>query len=425
MILKAAQRGGAAQLAAHLLNAHDNEHVEIHEISGFLAETLPEALQEIQALSRGTRCRQFMFSVSLNPPPGEDVTTANFEDAARRIEEKTGLSGQPRAIIFHEKQGRRHAHAVWSRIDGDNMKAINLPYFKNKMMEVSKALYLEHGWKLPAGLIDRERRNPLNFSREEWQQAGRIDMRPETVKAVLKECWAVSDGRKSFAGALEEKGFALAKGDRRGFVAVDFRGEVYSFSRWLDVKTKALKERLGKRDDLPGAEEAKAAFDQKLAARMETLSREIRDHYAARLTPLKTQKTSMKERHAQERSALKKRQNERWEKDVSTRQAQLRKGIMGLWDRLTGKHGRIKREHEQAAAESLARDRDEKDTLITRQLQERHALQKALNHLQKQQDNDLSSLQSNIFSNLQSHQIQSLQQKLKHHPQGPNLSPGL
>ena len=32
MILKGAQRGGAAQLAAHLLKIEENEHVEIHEL---------------------------------------------------------------------------------------------------------------------------------------------------------------------------------------------------------------------------------------------------------------------------------------------------------------------------------------------------------------------------------------------------------
>lgn len=32
MIIIASQRGGAAKLAAHLLNDRDNDHVELHEI---------------------------------------------------------------------------------------------------------------------------------------------------------------------------------------------------------------------------------------------------------------------------------------------------------------------------------------------------------------------------------------------------------
>ena len=182
MILKGSQRGGARRLAAHLLNTKDNEHVEIHEIRGFIADTLREALDEAHAVSKGTRCRQFLFSVSLNPPETENVPVSVFEDAIDRIESKTGLKGQPRAIVFHEKDGRRYAHAVWSRIDPENMKAINLPYFKNRLHELSKSLFLEHGWKLPRGMIDRARRNPLNFTREEWHQAKR--RREERCRSV-------------------------------------------------------------------------------------------------------------------------------------------------------------------------------------------------------------------------------------------------
>ena len=57
MILKASQRGGGSQLAAHLLKEDDNEHVEIHEISGFMSDTPMEAFKEAYAISRGTKCR--------------------------------------------------------------------------------------------------------------------------------------------------------------------------------------------------------------------------------------------------------------------------------------------------------------------------------------------------------------------------------
>ena len=46
MILKGNQRGGARQLAAHLLNARDNEHVEVHELRGFCADDLTGAFVE-------------------------------------------------------------------------------------------------------------------------------------------------------------------------------------------------------------------------------------------------------------------------------------------------------------------------------------------------------------------------------------------
>ncbi len=61
MILKASQRGGAAQLAAHLLKTQENEHVEIHELSGFIANDLHGALNEIYAVSRGTKWDQLQI----------------------------------------------------------------------------------------------------------------------------------------------------------------------------------------------------------------------------------------------------------------------------------------------------------------------------------------------------------------------------
>ena len=70
--------------------------------------------------------KQFLFSLSLNPPPKERVPTEAFESAINAVEQRLGLVGQPRIIAFHEKDGRRHAHAVWSRIDTKNMKANRL-----------------------------------------------------------------------------------------------------------------------------------------------------------------------------------------------------------------------------------------------------------------------------------------------------------
>ena len=58
-------------------------------------------------------------------------------------------------IVFHEKNGRRHAHCVWSRIKAGEMRAVNLPYFKRRLQEVSRELYLKHGWTMPRGFITR------------------------------------------------------------------------------------------------------------------------------------------------------------------------------------------------------------------------------------------------------------------------------
>jgi len=85
MILVGNQRSGAKNLALHLLK-EENEHVEVHEIRSFTSQNLISALNEAYAISRATRCKQYLFSLSLNPPPNENVSIDIFEDAIEKIE---------------------------------------------------------------------------------------------------------------------------------------------------------------------------------------------------------------------------------------------------------------------------------------------------------------------------------------------------
>ena len=181
MILKASERGGATRLGLHLLKT-ENEQVEVHEVRGFMSEDVLGALKEAQAVARGTRCEKFLFSLSLNPPEQASVGVNVFESALERIEERLGLTGQPRVIIFHEKEGRRHCHAVWSKIDAETMTARPLPFFKMKLREVAKGLYLEQGWQMPRGLMNSKARDPRNFDLADWQQAKRNGPRSESAQ---------------------------------------------------------------------------------------------------------------------------------------------------------------------------------------------------------------------------------------------------
>lgn len=238
-------------MALHLLNREKNDHIHVHRIEGFIADDVLGALNEAYALSKGTQCKQFMYSLSLSPPANEDVPVSVYEEALKRIEKKLDLVGQPHVVVFHEKEGRRHAHCVWSRIKIESMTAVNISHPKLKLNTIAKSLYLEHGWKMPDGFIDKTRKNPLNYTRAEWQQAARTGQSPKAIKAALQECWVVSDDKKEFKQALQESGYYLAKGDRRGYVCVDIHGEVYSLTRQLGVKKKDLLERLGKAEE-PG-----------------------------------------------------------------------------------------------------------------------------------------------------------------------------
>lgn len=371
MILKASQRGGSNQLAAHLLKTHDNEHVAVHELRGFSADDLRSALHEIYAVSRGTRAKQFLFSLSLNPPPSERVDVEAFEEAIEAVEQKLGLTGQPRAVVFHEKEGRRHAHVVWSRIDTGKMKAINLPHFKLKLRDVSRELYLDNGWKMPRGLLNSQERDPRNYTRAEWEQAKRAKQDPKALKALFQDCWAISDSPKAFAQALQARGYTLAQGDRRGHVAVDFRGEVYAIARQVGAKAQEIRAKLGDIEKLPTVAEAKAT----IAAGMTDM---LRGHIAKaeaasqkQVASLAFRKSQLVETQRKERADLDAAHEKRWAKETAERAARLNKGFRGIWDRLTGRYGKQSRENEREALDASRRDRREKDALIERHLDER------------------------------------------------------
>lgn len=396
MILKASQRGGASQLAAHLLKVEENEHVEVHEVSGFVSDNLSGALREIQAISQGTRCRQYMFSISLNPPQDESVSVEIFEKALGKIEKQMGLEGQPRVVVFHEKEGRRHAHCVWSRIKSDEMKAINLPYYKMKLQDVSKQLYLENGWNMPKGFIDRKERNPLNFTRPQWQQAIRAKEDPKILKALFQKCWATSDSRKAFAQALEEYGFTLARGDRRGVVAVDFQGEVYSLSRWIGVKAKDLKARLGEPATFSSVEEVKANVSQRLTNALQNYIRETEEQMQEQLQPLFHRKQELNNIHQEERQKLESCQEERWKRETIIRSERLPKGLKGIWYRVTGQYQNVRQQNERESDFCLIRDRDEKQALMDRQLKQRQELQQDVKKFKQHYKSQRLELKRNI-----------------------------
>ncbi|QIK41058.1 relaxase/mobilization nuclease domain-containing protein [Pontivivens nitratireducens] len=400
MILKASERANAANLARHLMNTRDNEHVELHELSGFAADTLHSALQEVQAIAKGTRCKNFLFSVSLSPPETENVPIDIFESAVNRIEKRLGLEGQPRAIVFHEKEGRRHAHVVWSRIDVRELKAINLPHYKNKLNGIARDLYIEHGWDMPEGFKRGRAPSPLNFTLAEWQQAKRLGHDPKRLKEIMQECWAKSDSASSLRNALLEHGYFLAHGDRRGFVVLDYRGEVFSLSRFAGVKSKDVRTRLGDAPDLLAVDETRQWIAAKMTKQVQSYVRELEEKYRKQGLSLTFRRKDMVDRHRALRAELKQKHTERWQNEECSRAARLPRGLKGLWSWVTGNSRKIRAQNEKEVAETQKRDRQERQAIIEKQLSERRALQALIVLRRKHEQKMLSRLSRDVIDYL-------------------------
>lgn len=386
MILKASQRGGAKQLADHLLNGVDNEHVEVHEVRGFMSNDLAQALNETYAHARANdKIKKFLFSMSINPPKGKTATQADMVAAADEAEKQLGLEGQPRVIVFHEKEGRRHAHAVWSRVD-DNIKAIKLDYFKNVLTDISRELYLKHGWELPKGLKNKQDRSRTNYSLSEHQAAKRKGLDAKEVKARIQACWDASNDVTSFQSALSNSGFALAKGDNnRSFVIIDADGGLQGLNRALPYNAKAIKTKLGKAADLQTIEDARASFKQQDQEQTKQALEELAHRHKTQRAPLQNQIDTLTTEHKTARQKLETFHQTRQIEEHQHRQAQYQKGLRGLWHFITGSYRKQKQRHETEYQAGVKRDAKEKETLIEKQLNERQVLQNKLDTLKERQ----------------------------------------
>lgn len=402
MILKGSQRAGAVQLANHLLNDRDNDHVQVVELRGFVADDLHGALHESQAVAQGTKCKQHLFSLSLNPPADVALDEEAFERAANACEERLGLKGQPRALIIHEKEGRRHAHVVWSRIDAGEMRAINMAHYKLKLNSLAKQLYLEHGWDLPDGLKHMGGKSPLNFTLEEWQQAKRIGLDPREIKQTLQAAYTQSDSLKAFGAALEERGYFIAQGDRRGFVAVDTDGHVYSLPRYLGIKTKAFRDRFGAELETGGGLRpvamVSAELQEKVTAKLKSYVRETKDRQQADLRPLQRRAAELTAEHKAQRARLTGKQAQRQQDENASRARRLRTGLAGLLDKVTGKAAAIHRQNEAEAWDGLQRDRQQRDALARDQLAERRKVQTRIDKMRRQHIDERRDLHREIIA---------------------------
>ncbi|MEM9764476.1 MAG: AAA family ATPase [Pseudomonadota bacterium] len=359
MILEGNERGYGADLARHLLNPRDNDHVTVHAVDGFVAEDLFGAFAEAEAISSATKCRNYLFSLSLNPPREASVDVDAFEAAIAAAEARRGRSGQPRAIVFHEKNGRRHAHCVWSRIDAQTLRAINIPHYKFKLGDISRDLYRTHGWDMPEGFRESARADPLNFSRVEAGQAKRTGHDPKAMKAMFRACWERTDTKSAFAAALHEEGFALARGDRRGFVAVDANGKTWSLSRWCGVRTAELRKKLGPEGDLPAVQDAIAPAPKRRAAAT---------------TAHRAQRAMLVARQRNERADLLAAQAARRIAYLRARRDRLPRWLKSAFLKVTGGYDAWRRRAEAETAQAQKRNRDEQQRLIETHLAERRAL---------------------------------------------------
>ena len=232
MIINGNSRSNAKFFTKHLLNAEQNERVEVKEIRGFVAENVPDAFKEIEIIGSATRARNSFYHSNINPDEGEKLTPEQWAQTIETLEQKLGLEGQPRFVIAHEKKNREHIHVVWSRIDSDTMTAI--PMENNYLAHTETARELERMFgHEPTPVPPHPERD--RFKDWETFRAQESGLDPKLIKAQVTALFQSSDSGAAFQSALEASGFTLCRGDKQGVLCiVDSYGDSHALLRRLD-----------------------------------------------------------------------------------------------------------------------------------------------------------------------------------------------
>jgi hypothetical protein len=269
MIIKGKSRSGPAALAAHLGNAEKNERVSLLETRGTVSKELRGALVEMDAYAAGTRCEKPLYHAAISPGPPHRLTPEQRAEAIDALEEKLGLVGHARVVVMHEKLGREHIHVVWSRMDTEQMRSVSDSHNYRKHEEVARDLERRFGHARVQGAhherdgVKRPDRTP---SRAELRQEERTGIKGKKVKAEITAAFRSSDGPDAFRASLEDRGYILAKGDRRDFVVVDRAGGIHSLARRIDgVKAAELREFMSgvSAGDVPALKDIQAIIDER------------------------------------------------------------------------------------------------------------------------------------------------------------------
>ncbi len=274
MYIKGGSRRSIKFWAKHLKNAIENERVTPIEIRGLAAQDLASAMREMEqnAELAGSRCKNFMYIASFNPPEGERLSEREWERMFEIFMKHRGIpEDQPRVVYEHQKKGRIHRHVVWQRVDLETGRAFADGHDFVVAEVAAREIALELGLEHTPGLLERsadkkrQARRPKAWEMVRGSRSG-IDARDVTaeVTAIFRE----SRGPADLVAGLQLHGYELVTG-RRGLCILDGAGDVHSLARRIEgVNKKHLDAFMAGMDMsmVPSYDDAKARLREKRTA---------------------------------------------------------------------------------------------------------------------------------------------------------------
>ena len=234
---------------------------------------LPTALSEMSAVAKGSRCRKFLYIANINPDAagGRELTNEEAEESAELLLELLGFGLDSQwLLVRHEKMERVHFHVVANRVSPTTLRSVHMGW--NYFQQEKVARMLEKQFELVPVLgafADRTRGCDGKFSdnrparrrrkHKENQQAVRTKITIDQVKADFLWAWQQATSGVSWRECLRERGYELARGDKRDLVVIDWNGGPHSPARPLQIRVAELRRRITDLDisKLPTADEIK------------------------------------------------------------------------------------------------------------------------------------------------------------------------
>lgn len=288
MIITGKSRNNAAQAADYLSKQGKNERTSLIGTRGTLSEDIAGACAEMEAVAAGSKCTNFLYHMTMNPPEGQTFTPEQWETATALAEKKLGLENAQRVIVEHEKHGRVHRHFLYNRVDQESIKAVRMGwnYAKHEetAAEIEKLFELE---KTPRAFVKdgstpRANIAPTENEIEEGKRKG------VSVPKWRKECREIVAGTNGAGAeiieALESHGHMVARGDKVDFLLLDPSGTPHRMGGSLGIRKKDFDEIFKDVDpaNLPSVEEAQRHQQERLekerAAEAATKAAGMYDH---------------------------------------------------------------------------------------------------------------------------------------------------
>jgi hypothetical protein len=135
----------------------------------------------------------------------------------------------------------------------------------------------------------------------------------------------------------------------------------------------------------------------KVTEKLRGFIQQAKDRQAKEALPLQRQKRALRDQHRAERERLKAKQEERAASESKVRADKLRKGLLGLIDRVTGKARAIREENAYDAYACAKRDQRQRDELVKAQMEDRLRLQKPIERLRHKHKQDRKLLARDVM----------------------------